>query len=90
MNFIKGLLGVGLLVSAIYTGFANFPLWSILLLSLLFTAAYIQGKWYLWHRLFQQQNRQLYQSLLVTYLIQAVVVFVFYLLGSGVARLLNR
>ena len=90
MNFIKGLLGVGLLASAIYMGFANLPLWSVPMLSLFFTAAYIQGKWYLWNRLFGQQNRQLYQSLLVTYLIQTVLVFVFYLLGSGVARLFTQ
>lgn len=87
MNFIKGLLGIGLLASATYMGFANFPLWSVPALSLLFTAAYIQGKWYLWNRLFRQQNRKLYQSLLVTYLIQTVVVFIFYLIGSGAARL---
>ena len=87
MNFIKGLLGVGLLASAIYMGFANLPLWSVPALSLFFTAAYIQGKWYLWNRLFGQQNLKLYKSLLITYLIQTVVVFIFYLIGSGVARL---
>lgn len=90
MNAVKGFLGIGLLAIAIYTGFARFPLWSVPLLALLFTAAYIQGKWYLWRDLFQQQNRKLYQSLLVTYIIQTVVVFVFYLLGSGAARLLSR
>jgi hypothetical protein len=47
----------------------------------------IQGKWYLWNKLFQQQNRKLYQSLLITYLMQTVVVFIFDLIGSGVARL---
>ncbi|PSB31327.1 hypothetical protein [Chlorogloea sp. CCALA 695] len=87
MNFIKGLLGVGLLASAIYIGFANSPLWSVPALSLFFTAAYIQGKWYLWNRLFHQQNSKLYKSLLITYLIQTVVVLIFYLIGSGVARL---
>jgi hypothetical protein len=90
MNVVKGFLGIGLLAIAIYTGFAKLPLWSVPLLALLFTAAYIQGKWYLWSSLFQQQNRKLYQSLLVTYLIQTVVVGIFYLLGSGVARLFDR
>ncbi|WP_009629903.1 hypothetical protein [Synechocystis sp. PCC 7509] len=90
MNFIKGLLGVGLLASAIYMGFANFPLWSISLLALFFTAAYIHGKWYLWNRLFQQQNRKLYQSLLITYMTQTVVVSIFYLIGRGVARLFTQ
>ncbi|XGV94844.1 MAG: hypothetical protein ACAF41_19145 [Leptolyngbya sp. BL-A-14] len=90
MSGVKGLLGIGLLAIAPYAGFANLPLWSVPLLALLFTAAYIQSKWYIWSSLFQQQNRKLYQSLLVTYLIQAVVVGIFYLLGSGAARLFNR
>jgi uncharacterized membrane protein YcjF (UPF0283 family) len=90
MNVVKGLLGFGLLAIALYVGFVKFPLWSVPLLALLFTAAYIQGKWHLWSGLFQQQNWKLYQSLLVTYLIQIVVVCVFYLLGSGAARLLDR
>lgn len=60
MIFIKGLLGIGLLASAIYIGFANFSLWRVPVLSLFFTAAYIQGKWYLWNKLFRQQNRKLY------------------------------
>ncbi|MBW4691954.1 MAG: hypothetical protein KME27_09310 [Lyngbya sp. HA4199-MV5] len=90
MNVIKGLLGLGLLAIAIYTGFAKFPLWSVPLLALLFTAAYIQGKWYLWSDLFQQRSFKLYQSLLITYFIQMVVVGIFYLLGSGVARLFDR
>ena len=47
MNVVKGFLGIGLLAIAIYTGFAKLPLWSAPLLALLFTAAYIQGKWYL-------------------------------------------
>ncbi|MBW4475196.1 MAG: hypothetical protein KME45_33190 [Stenomitos rutilans HA7619-LM2] len=90
MNAIKGLLGLGLLAIVVYAGFAKLPLWSVPLLALLFTAAYIQGKWYLWSDLFQQRTFKLYQSLLATYLIQVVVVCIFYLLGSGVARLLNR
>ncbi len=90
MNVVKGFLGIGLLAIAVYAGFAKFPLWRVPLLALLFTAAYIQGKWYLWRDLFEQRSRKLYQSLLVTYLIQAVVVFIFYLLGSGAARLLGQ
>jgi hypothetical protein len=88
--FIKGLLGIGLLAISLYTGFAKAPLSSIPLLALLFTAAYIQGKWYLWSPLFQQRQLKLYQSLLSTYLIQSVVVLIFYLLGSGTARLFGQ
>ncbi len=69
MNVVKGVFGVGPLAIAIYIGFAKFSLWSIPLLSLIFAAAYIQGKWYLWSDLFRQRSRKLYQSLLVTYLI---------------------
>jgi hypothetical protein len=44
MNIVKGLLGLGLLAIVIYAGFAKLPLWSLPLLALLFTAAYIHGK----------------------------------------------
>ncbi len=86
----KGLLGIGLLALPIYLGFTQALLWNIPLVALLFTAAYIQSKWYLWRNLFQQRQLKLYQSLLITYLIQTVVVLIFYLLGSGTARLFNR
>lgn len=86
----KGLLSIGLLAIALYAGFARFPLWCILLISILFAIAYIQGKWYLWKDVFQAGGRRLYQSLFVTYLIQLVVVAIFYLLGSGVARLFQQ
>lgn len=87
---VRGLLSIGLLAIAVYAGFAPLPLWSILVIGVLFAIAYIQGKWYLWDEVFQTGGRKLYQSLLVTYLIQLVVVAIFYLLGSGVARLFNR
>ena len=86
----KGLFSIGLLALALYAGFAQFPLWCVLLIGILFAIAYIQGKWYLWSDVFQAGGRRLYQSLFVTYLIQLVVVTIFYLLGSGVARLLQR
>jgi hypothetical protein len=87
---LKGLLGLGLLAIAIYIGFAKLPLWSPLLLGLLFTAAYIQGKWYLWRDLFEQKSTKLVSSLLSTYVIQVILVGIFYLLGSGIARLFGR
>lgn len=86
----KGLLSIGLLAIALYAGFAKLPLWSILLIGIPFTIAYIQGKWYLWKDVLQAGGRTLYQSLVVTYLIQLLVVAVFYLLGSGVARLFQQ
>lgn len=87
---VRGLLSIGLLAIAFYAGFAPLPLWSIGLIGILFTIAYIQGKWYLWNEVFQAGGGKLYQSLFVTYLIQLVIVAIFYLLGSGVARLFNR
>lgn len=87
---LKGILSIGLLAIAIYAGFAKFSLGFILLIGIAFTAAYIQGKWYLWKNVFQSGGRKLYQSLLTTYLIQLGVVAVFYLLGSGIARLFNQ
>jgi uncharacterized membrane protein YcjF (UPF0283 family) len=61
----------------------------ILLLGAIFTAAYIQDKWSLWRDLFQQRDRVFYQSLLITYLIQGVVVAVLYLLGHSIRRLMG-
>ena len=86
----KGLLSIGLLAIAFYAGFAKFSPWCILLIGILFAIAYIQGKWYLWNGVFRAGGRALYQSLFVTYLIQLVVVAIFYLSGSGAARLLNQ
>jgi hypothetical protein len=86
MNQLKILLSVGLLASSLYAGFVNAPHWIIPLLAIPFTVAYIQGKWYLWKDLFRRRSLKLYRSLLVTYLIQVIVVFVFYLLGSELAR----
>lgn len=87
---LKGLFGIGLLIIALYAGFVQLPLWSILLIGILFTIGCIQGKWYLWKDVFQTAGSRLYPSLITTYLIQVVVVAVFYLLGSGVVRLFNR
>ena len=90
MQYIKLFLGLGLLAIALYTGFVGIPLWIILVVGVLFTVAYIQGKWYLWRDLFQRRDQTLYRSLLITYLIQVIVVTVFYLLGSGIGRLVGR
>lgn len=87
---LKRILSLGLLAIAIYAGFAKFSLGSILFISIPFTIAYIQGKWYLWKDVFQSGGRKLYQSLLTTYLIQLGAIAIFYLLGSGIARLFNQ
>jgi hypothetical protein len=87
---LKAIFSIGLLAIAICAGYAKFPLWSIFVIAVPFTIAYIQGKWYLWDELFGQGGRRLYQALLQTYLVQLVVVSIFYLLGSGFARILNQ
>lgn len=89
-RLMKGLFSIGLLAIAFYAGFSQFPLWWILLIGILFAIAYIHDKWYLWKDIFQSRGSRLYQSLFITYLIQVIVVAVFYLLGSGVARLINQ
>ncbi|MBD2088426.1 hypothetical protein H6F67_00875 [Microcoleus sp. FACHB-1515] len=87
---LRGIFSISLLAIALYAGFARFPFWSILLIAIVFAIAYVQSKWYLWKDLFQTEELKLYQSLAITYFIQIVVVAIFYLLGSGIARLLNQ
>jgi hypothetical protein len=89
-SVIKGILSLSLMVIALAIGFCKFPLWSVLLVAIPFTAAYIQGKWYLWGDIFRQRTAKLYSLLLTTYGIQVVVVGVFYLIGSGIARVFQR
>ena len=89
MQYIKPLLGLGLVVIAFYVGFVGISLWMILLVGVVFTAAYIQDKWFLWRDLFQRRDRVFYQSLLITYLIQVVVVAILYLLGRSIRRLMG-
>ncbi|MBD2036346.1 hypothetical protein H6F86_03490 [Phormidium sp. FACHB-592] len=89
MQYIKPLLGIGLIAIALYVGFVGISPWIILLVGIVFTAAYIQDKWFLWHDLFQRRDRAFYQSLLITYLIQVVVVAILYLLGLGIGRLIG-
>ena len=90
ISTLKGILSLTLVAVALYAGLMRLPFESIFAISLLFTVAYIQSKWHLWQSLFQTPGRKLYQSLLITYLIQLAVVAVFYALGSGLARLLDR
>jgi hypothetical protein len=90
MTTLKPLLGLGLLGIAIYLGFTSQPLWVVPVLAIVFTAAYIQGKWYVWKPLFQTMNAKFFSSLLITYLIQVVIVLVFYLLGSGAGRVFGN
>jgi hypothetical protein len=90
MAILKPLLGLGLLAIAIYLGFTGQPLWVVPVLAIVFTAAYIQGKWYAWKPLFDNINAKFLGSLLVTYLIQMVLVLIFYLLGSGAGRVFGR
>ena len=89
MQYIKPLLGLGLVAIAFYVGFVGISLWMILLVGVVFTAAYIQNKWFLWRDLFQRLDRVFYQSLLITYLIQVVVLAVLYLLGRSIGRLMG-
>lgn len=84
---MKILFSLILLVTALFCGFNKFPLWCIPLLAVPFTMGYIHGKWLLWQPLLQHRGKRFYQSLIVTYVIQCVVVLIVYLIGSGIGRL---
>ena len=90
------LLGFCLLIAAIACGFRQFPQWTVLLLGVLFTAAYINNKWSVWKELVQRdlsdnrrfRLRNFFQALGATYFIETTIVFAFYWLGRGVSGLL--
>jgi hypothetical protein len=86
---MKILFSLILLVTALWCGFKAVPLWCIPLLAVPFMAGYIHGKWSLWQPLLQNRGKRLYQSLIVTYVIQCFVVFIIYLIGSGIGRLVG-
>jgi hypothetical protein len=89
ITVIKGISAIILLASALYSGYARFPLWSILAIGLLFTAAYIHGKWYAWKPMFAARTLRFWQSLVVTWMIQCIMVLILYLIGSGIGRLVG-
>ena len=89
MKALKPIFGLALVVIIILVGFAKASQWLILPLGVLFTAAYINGKWYAWKTLFKQRGNKFYTSLATTYIIETILVFVLYWMGRGVANLLN-
>ncbi|MGB8702727.1 MAG: hypothetical protein WCD18_25205 [Thermosynechococcaceae cyanobacterium] len=86
---MKALLGILLIATALYCGLAGYPLWSILGVGVLFTAGYIHGKWPLWKPLLQKRDGRFWRSLLTTYSIQCILVGAFYLIGSGLGRMIG-
>ncbi|MEL6161572.1 MAG: hypothetical protein AAFQ40_07550 [Cyanobacteria bacterium J06623_5] len=89
LKLIRPLIGLALVVVTILIGFAEARQWVVLLLGVLFTVAYIDGKWTtVWQEHFQRWDRKFYQSLLATYVVETIIVLSLYWLGRGTAGLL--
>lgn len=86
---LRILLALLLLGLALYSGYVQWPLTSILWIGLVFTVAYIQDKWYLWKPMFRAINLRFWRSLMATWVMQCIVVSLFYLIGAGVGRLMS-
>ncbi len=89
MIYLQILFGVTLLAIALYTGYTSIPLWIMAILGVSFTISYIQGKWYAWEELFADRNARFYYSIAITYLIQCIVVSIFYLIGAGISKVIG-
>ncbi|HEY9826287.1 MAG TPA: hypothetical protein V6D19_12630 [Stenomitos sp.] len=97
LNFMQSLqlpfrilLALLLLGLALYSGYAKWPLTSILWIGFVFTVAYIQGKWYLWKPMFKAVNVRFWRSLVTTWIMQCIVVLIFFLIGAGIGRVMGR
>ncbi|NJM98901.1 MAG: hypothetical protein HC800_18660 [Phormidesmis sp. RL_2_1] len=97
MKSLKPLIGFALVVAVIMVGFVEVSQWLVFVFGVLFTAAYINGKWPIWADLFGQHDgvattpidyRKLFQCLLATYAVETIIVFALYWLGRGTAGLL--
>ncbi|MGL5807129.1 MAG: hypothetical protein ACRC2R_01480 [Xenococcaceae cyanobacterium] len=86
MMYLQIFLSVTLVAIALYTGYTSIPLWIIAILGVSFTISYIQGKWYAWEELLADRNAKFYSSIAIAYLIQCIVVSIFYLIGAGISK----
>lgn len=87
MSKLKPLAAIALVIITVLFGFFGITQWIVLLLSLLFTAAYVESKWAVWKPLVQRRNAKFYQSLLATYVVETILVFALYWSGRLLARL---
>lgn len=84
-------LSLALVFVILLVGFIKSSQWLILPLGIVFSAAYIHGRWHTWERLFQQEKLRsdLYASLATTYVMETILVYFLYWSGRGVANILN-
>jgi hypothetical protein len=87
---LRILMGVSLMVIVLWVGFSQRSLWTLPLLGLAFTAAYVTGKLRVW-RVAMRDGKigQAIAGLPVTFLVQTVLVGVTYLIGFGLGALVK-
>ncbi len=83
--------GLCLLLSVLYAGAIARSPWIVLPLALIFTIAYVVGRWPAWSSAVKTQPlAKILSHLLITFATQAVLVFVLYLIGRGCAAMFGR
>ena len=83
--------GLILLLSALIAGALARSIWLILPLTLIFTLAYMLGRWQAWrHAIAAETISRVLSQLFATCLIQAVLVAILYLIGRGAGAVLGR
>jgi len=89
INAFKLSISMALMLLALYAGFAHKPYWSLGIITLVFTLAYIHSKLHLWIAVYR--TKKLSATLVnvaKTYISQAIVVTILYFIGYGVSSAL--
>lgn len=84
---VTGLLLVGAVIAA---GYMQRSLWSIPLLAGVFTVLYIYGKQPQWRKLIAEKPGMVLPSFIGTYVMQAIMCGIFYLIGFGAKAVLGE
>ena len=84
---LSGLIIVGAVIAA---GYMQRSLWNVPLLAGVFTVLYIYGKQPQWKKLIRETPAMILPSLAGTYLIQLIMVGIFYLIGFGAKSLIGE
>ncbi len=85
---IKVIFGIALLMGAIISGYMKASFFVVSLIALLFTFAYIHGKWHLWREMLPQFPKLL-SAFFATYTVQLIMVYLFHGIGQGIAAVLG-
>jgi hypothetical protein len=87
----RGLLGLLIVGCVIYAGWQHRPTLIILPLAAAFTLAYISGKWPSWKRALPGWGiGKLIGSVLASFVVQCIVVSVFFVIGRGIGSLFGH